>query len=128
MVRLVLETLAFAAAAVLGTLVFFLHPLSVAVIALAIASIDGGIFLLMYLWAVPLDAVAFICLAMSIGLSVDYVVHVAHAFEHEEGTPEQRIKAALHGATHACAKGAPYTQSPNHPPTLCAIGIGWSVL
>ena len=40
--RLVLETLAFAAAAVLGTLVFFLHPLSVAVIALAIASIDGG--------------------------------------------------------------------------------------
>ena len=119
MARRVLETLAFAAAAVLGTLVFFLHPLSVAVIALAIASIDGGIFLLMYLWAVPLDAVAFICLAMSIGLSVDYVVHVAHAFEHEEGTPEQRIKAALHGATHACAKGAPSRTRITHP--RCAL-------
>ena len=38
---LVAETLAFAAVAVVGTLLLFLHALNVAVIALGIAAIDG---------------------------------------------------------------------------------------
>ena len=29
------------------------------------------------------NQVAFICLAMAIGMSVDYVVHLSHAFEHQ---------------------------------------------
>ena len=41
------------------------------------AAIDGGLFCVMYVWGVPLDSVAFICLAMAIGMSVDYVVRAS---------------------------------------------------
>jgi hypothetical protein len=43
---------------VVGTLVLFLHVLNVAVIAVGIAAIDGALFCVMYVWGVPLDAVA----------------------------------------------------------------------
>jgi len=102
---LITKTLVFAALAVLGTLLFFLHPISVLVIAFAIASIDGALFTVMYIWGLPIDVVAFLVLAMSIGLSVDYVVHVAHAFEHEDGNPSERLQKALSGIGMSVAKG-----------------------
>jgi len=81
MTRLIIETLAFAAMAVLGTVLLFLQPLSVTIIAFGTASIDGALFVIMYLLDIPIDVVSFLCLTMSIGLSVDYVVHIAHAYE-----------------------------------------------
>jgi len=65
--------LVFAAVAVLGTLLFFLHPVSVCIICAGVAWIDGGLVLVMYLWGVPINVVAYLVLAMSIGLSVNYV-------------------------------------------------------
>lgn len=102
---LIFETLGFAAAAVLGSLLFFLHVLTVGVIAAGIACVDGGLFVVMWVWDVPLDVSAFICLAISIGLAVDYVVHVAHAFEHSPGTPPERAQAALVEIGGAVFKG-----------------------
>lgn len=105
MTTLLTKTLLFAALAVLGTLMFFLHPVSVLIIAFSIASIDGALFVVMYMWGIAIDVVAFLVLAMSIGLSVDYVVHVAHAFEHENGTPSVRLQNALSGIGMSVAKG-----------------------
>jgi len=50
------------------------------------ASIDGALFIIMYFSHVRIDAAAYLCTTMSIGLSVDYCVHVAHAFEHSNNT------------------------------------------
>jgi len=95
MTRLIIETLVFAALAVLGTVLLFLQPLSVTIIAIGTASIDGALFVIMYLWNIPIDTVSFLCLTMSIGLSVDYVVHIAHAYEcfdysHTEGQETEK--------------------------------------
>jgi len=37
----------------------------------------------MYLWAIPIDAASFVCIAMAIGMSVDYIVHLSHAARFE---------------------------------------------
>ena len=93
----------------MGTLLLFLHAVNVAVIAVGIAAIDGGLFCVMYAWGVPLDSVAFICLAMAIGMSVDYVVHLSHAFEHHAGMPRERAQAAVCGIGASVLKGGTST-------------------
>ena len=63
---------------------------------LAIAFVDAGMFCVMAWWDAPFDSVAFIGLAMAVGLSVDYVCHVAHALEHADApSPSERTVAAL---------------------------------
>jgi Niemann-Pick C1 protein len=50
---------------------------------------------MLYLWDVTLSSVSFSGLVMSIGLSIDYNVHVAHAFLHGKGkTVELRTRYA----------------------------------
>ena len=45
---------------------------------------------------IKLDAVAIICLVMSIGLSFDYIGHVGHAFLHEKGsTNAKRVETSM---------------------------------
>ena len=51
----------------------------------------------------------FICLAMAIGMSVDYVVHLSHAFEHHAGTPRERARAAVCGIGSSVLKGGTST-------------------
>ena len=64
-----------------------------------------------YAWDVPLDVGSFICLAMAVGLSVDYVVHLAHAYECAHGEPAQRMQAAI-----GEIGGAPRPADPSHTP------------
>ena len=110
------ESLIFAALAVLGTLLLFLHPFSVFINAVGIASIDGALFFFIHLLEIPVDAISFLCLVMSISLSVDYVVHVAHAYETStDGEWEtqlqrrdcvtERIRSALSGTGRSVTKG-----------------------
>ena len=49
----------------------------------------------MYVWDVPIDAASFVCLAMAIGLSVDYVVHLSHAVATEEEEEESSSSDAI---------------------------------
>jgi predicted RND superfamily exporter protein len=90
---------------------FFVHPVATALIAACIAFIDFTLLGVMRLWDIPIDAVTFICLAMAVGLSVDYVVHVAHA-AFEKGlpvTPEAvkvQIEEALDNTGASVLKGA----------------------
>lgn len=74
---------------------------------LALAAVDGGLFCVMAWWRAPLDSVAFIGLAMAVGLSVDYLCHAAHAFECAEGgSARERAAAALVGIGPSVGKAA----------------------
>jgi len=106
--RMIVQTILYAALAVLAVVSLFLHPLSVFIIALSIASIDGALFIIMYLSEIPIDATSFLCLTMSIGLSVDYACHIAHAFENSQGGSTiviERLRDALAGVGKSVAKG-----------------------
>ena len=50
----------------------------------------------MYFWNITVSAVSFVCILMSTGLSVDYCVHIGHAFTHSDGeTPNDRLVEAV---------------------------------
>eukprot|EP00927_Polykrikos_kofoidii_P070532 TRINITY_DN668_c2_g1_i1.p1 TRINITY_DN668_c2_g1~~TRINITY_DN668_c2_g1_i1.p1 ORF type:complete len:1325 (-),score=185.29 TRINITY_DN668_c2_g1_i1:113-4033(-) len=69
------------------------------------AVIDMGLFCMMLLWSVPLDVSSFICLAVSVGLSVDYVLHIAHAVEATSGSGEERAVAGFQEIGISVVKG-----------------------
>ena len=84
---LIATTLTGAAVAVVAVLLLFLRVRTVLGICVCIGTIDASLFGLMAVWDIPIDVASFICLVTAIGLSVDYVVHLAHAFEHAEHAP-----------------------------------------
>ena len=49
----------------------------------------------MHAWDITIDVVSSILVILSIGLSVDYSVHMCHAFLTVSGTRKQRAKAAI---------------------------------
>lgn len=49
----------------------------------------------MHWWGVSIDNVVVIFTVIALGLSVDYSVHIAHAFLTSSGTPDERMSKAL---------------------------------
>ena len=84
-------------------------------ICVCIGTIDASLFGLMAVWDIPIDVASFICLVTAIGLSVDYVVHLAHAFEHAEHAPHgsgaglQRVSAMFEDIGASVVKGGTST-------------------
>lgn len=76
-------------------------------VVLNVLMVDVDILGLMYFWGLTVDSVTIVNLVLAIGLSVDYSVHVAHAFVTSSGTKQERAEKALvhmgtpvlHGAT-----------------------------
>lgn len=64
-------------------------------IGLTMLCIDACLFGWMALLSMPIDTLTYISLAISIGVSVDYVIHVAHCFEYSTGTPRERAANAV---------------------------------
>ena len=113
------RTFVYAALTVLAVVAFFLRPLSVAILAAGLASIDGALLLVMWWSSVSVDAPFFLCLTMSVGFSVDYGVHVAHAYKHDGHDRDhddadarsvtERLTNALCGVGKSVAKGGAST-------------------
>jgi len=80
MTNMIIQNLTYAAIGVTGVLFLLCHPGLVILIFFSIVMIDVDLLGLMAAWGVVLDISAFIVLAMAIGLSVDYVVHIGHAY------------------------------------------------
>ena len=57
----------------------------VSLVTAQIAALNVETLGIMALIGIKLDAVAIVCLVMSIGLSFDYIGHIGHAFLHESG-------------------------------------------
>jgi predicted RND superfamily exporter protein len=73
----IVRNLSLAAIGVTGSLLLLIHPSLVLLIGGCIVLIDIDVMGVMALWGQPLDVSSFVVLAMAIGLSVDYVVHIA---------------------------------------------------
>lgn len=103
----IVQNLAFATSVVF-LLMFFLMDLPSAItILLCLIMIDLDLLGLMYLWDVKINSVSFSALVMSVGLSIDYNVHIAHAFLHAEASSvEERTKKAMDMIGGSVLKGA----------------------
>lgn len=76
-----LQTVGIALAAILFVKFLFMpNILIVVVVALTLLSILVGLFGFMHFWDLSLNSVTMIHLVMSVGFSVDFSVHICHAF------------------------------------------------
>lgn len=62
------------------TVIFMPSPLMVFIVFVTLISILLGIFGFMYFWGLTLSSITMIHLVMSVGFSVDFSVHICHAF------------------------------------------------
>lgn len=62
------------------TFIFMPHPLMVFIVSITLVSVLFGIFGFMYYWGLTLSSITMIHLVMSVGFSVDFSVHICHAF------------------------------------------------
>lgn len=85
----VIVTLSIAVAVVCALMCGLMDLGSAICIFVCVIFIDIDLLGMLYFWNVKLSSVAFTGLVMSIGLSVDYNVHIAHAFIHGKGNTLQ---------------------------------------
>ncbi|XP_062587890.1 patched domain-containing protein 3-like [Saccostrea cucullata] len=62
------------------TILFMPHPLMVFIVTITLVSILTGIFGFMHIWDLTLSSITMIHLVISVGFSVDFSVHICHAF------------------------------------------------
>mmetsp|Transcript_29738 Transcript_29738/g.79916 ORF Transcript_29738/g.79916 Transcript_29738/m.79916 type:complete len:916 (+) Transcript_29738:81-2828(+) len=80
--ELVISNMGFACLSIFVIMLFFSPPLIAVWITICVASIYTDLLGVLYMLDIPLNGVSFVCLVMSVGLSVDYCVHIAHTYEH----------------------------------------------
>jgi len=82
--------------AVLGTaLLLTLSPGFVCLMAACTLSCVAHMIGWMLLTRIQLSSISLVPLLISVGLCIDYMTHIAHAFLEARGTPEERTRAAL---------------------------------
>ncbi|XP_056009051.1 patched domain-containing protein 3-like [Ostrea edulis] len=87
-----LQTLGIAVAAMLiVTFIFMPNLRVVAIVCITLISILSGILGFMYYWDLTLSSITMIHLVMSVGFSVDFSVHICHAFMSVEGNSRDTI-------------------------------------
>ena len=101
--------LVFAAAGVLLVLVFLVDLRMAVFVIVIIVKIDIELFGWMQLIGMTLDTLTYAQLVMAVGLTVDYVVHIAHAIADlggKDSNPTRRAAIALATMGTGVAKGA----------------------
>jgi hypothetical protein len=87
-----LQTLGIAIAAMLVVTFLFMPDLRVVVIVcITLVSILSGIMGFMYYWDLTLSSITMIHLVMSVGFSVDFSVHICHAFISVDGNNRNTV-------------------------------------
>jgi len=100
------RSLMWAMFSVLGTvLVFTARPGLVLVMAVVVTSCGAHMFGWMMLTSTPLNALSLIPLLLSVGLCIDYCMHMAHAFWEADGTSSERAHEAIQKRAAAVANG-----------------------
>ncbi|XP_050730487.1 patched domain-containing protein 3-like [Eriocheir sinensis] len=98
-----------AAGVVVGvvTLVLLASAPAALLVLAAVAATVTGVTGVMWAWGLTIDTVSCIAIVLSIGLSVDYAAHVAHAFlaARQAGGRKARARAALEGVGPAVLLG-----------------------
>ncbi|GMH99553.1 hypothetical protein TrST_g3288 [Triparma strigata] len=93
--------------AVATAMFIFTDTASTIYITLCVCCIDCHLLGFARVWDTRLNSVLFTTFIMSVGLSVDYCVHIAHAYVHaeEKTDPTKRLKEALMSLGPAVFKG-----------------------
>ncbi|GMH39728.1 hypothetical protein BSKO_07626 [Bryopsis sp. KO-2023] len=75
--------------------ILLVNPLASIITFVCVALVVVELVGFMYFWGATIDNVIVIFLVISLGLSVDYAVHIAHAFLASTGTANERMIKAL---------------------------------
>ena len=109
-VRLVIENVLLTVATIAGVLILTLDFRQAIFISIMVLGINGVLLCWMYLLNINLDVITYIELVMSVGLTVDYVIHITHAIadaKPRNGSDySERIKLAFHEMGASVFKGA----------------------
>lgn len=103
--QLTIETLVSAIIMVLITLLLFTDIAISFIIAIMVTSIDIWLLSVLVWWNIKLNAVSYVNFVMAVGLSVDYCVHIGHAYTHSTGVGDVRVRNALRAMGGAVLKG-----------------------
>lgn len=77
-------------------LAFIPHPISISCITITMITIALGMMGFMHFWGLPLSAITTVQIILSIGFSVDFTVHISHAFMAATGkNRNERVTVAL---------------------------------
>jgi len=91
----VIQSLSTAVAVVMALMLVLMDTGSACCIFVCVAFVDVNLLGMLYLWGVKLSSISFSGLIMSIGLSIDYNIHIAHAFLDGTGGVEERTRHSL---------------------------------
>jgi Niemann-Pick C1 protein len=80
------------------------------IITAVVMMIEVDVAGIMYLWGIDLNAVSVVNLVMSIGISVEFCVHISHAFVTHEGTRNERARIAIVEMGSSVLKGITLTK------------------
>jgi hypothetical protein len=93
---LIFKSLGFACAAVCAVVCIMLNVPTGMFVGALVVSIDVLLVAMMSLYGLKLDIGAFMCLAMTVGLTVDYPCHTTHAYlALSESSPSERLRHAV---------------------------------
>ena len=90
-----IQSLSIAVAVVMALMLVLMDTGSACCVFICVAFVDMNLLGMLYLWDVKLSSVSFSGLLMSVGLSIDYNIHIAHAFFDGTGGVEERTRHAL---------------------------------
>ena len=90
-----IRSLATAIVVVMAIMSLLMDAGSAVCIFICVAFIDVDLLGMLYVWNVSLNSVSYSGLIMSIGLCIDYNIHIAHAFLLEKGDTVAKTKYAL---------------------------------
>ena len=103
---LLVKNLLVTMASVSAVLLVFTDVATTACTAACLVVIDVSILAFSSYLGCTLSVVYFTCLIMSVGLSVDYCLHIAHGFEEATRSSAARVRSALEGFGPSVLKGA----------------------
>ena len=106
--RLTIENMIFAGIGVFCVLLLFMDFRIACFILMVVAMIDVDLFAWMYIFNISLQPVTYVILVMSIGLTVDYVIHITFAIVDASHETEyyKRIKYSISTTGVSVLKGA----------------------
>lgn len=105
----VLMNLATAVTIAFVVLTLFLHPAAVVAVVLIVALVGVDLAAGITLFNYTLNPITLGALTISVGLSLDYSAHIAHAFVGAHGTRKDRAKTALSKVGKAVVNGGTTT-------------------
>ncbi|KAL9641483.1 hypothetical protein ABK040_013408 [Willaertia magna] len=97
-------------AVLLTALILLGSPIAAIYILLCICMINANLMGLMSVWSVYVNAVSVVNLVMSIGISVEFCVHITRAFMKARGSHSERVKKALINMGSSVVSGITFTK------------------